>query len=313
MKFFILFSLFVIFTSFYSADNNSFKEDQSKLLYKKYADRIGQIEVVEEVSRKRSSLGSGFQINSKGYIVTNYHVISDAVLHPDRFHLEIINYDESKDTLSILGFDVINDIAILKNKKASKKFLKMNETALEKGTKLYSLGNPQDLGMSIIEGTYNGLLEDRRIENIFFSGSLNPGMSGGPTINKSGKVVGINVSKSGEQLSFLVPVKYLKELIDKVESEGIFDENQYFTIIEEQLYLYQNEYMNFLLNLEWERELFGEALILKKLADFLKIGGILNWIRKLCMIIHIAVAERRIMFMCHPILIQVVFRLGLNG
>ena len=266
MKFsFVLLMLFTMQITF--AEQVKYDE-RTKSLYKNYSDRIGQVIVIEEISGKKSSFGSGFQINSAGYLATNYHVISKVVHHPDKFRLVFENDNDIRDSLSIVGFDVINDLAILHNENASDKYLTINTETQNKGTKLYSLGNPKDLGMSIIEGTYNGMLEDRRKENIFFSGSLNPGMSGGPAINKNGEVVGINVSKSGEQLSFLVPAKYLEVLRTKIDSVGAFDEENYDAIIEEQLYKNQNEFMSYLLDSEWETEAFGEAMITKKLSYF---------------------------------------------
>ena len=74
------------------------------------------------------------------------------------------------------------------------------------------MGNPFDLGMSIVEGIYNGLMEDSLYKKILFSGSINPGMSGGPALNKAGEVIGINVSTAGNEVSFLVPVEHLAQL-----------------------------------------------------------------------------------------------------
>ena len=263
---FVLF--FVICINISSEINAVLKDDHSKLLFETYSSMVGQIEVIEKVSGKRSSIGSGFYVNASGYIISNYHVISDVVHHPDKFHLEFITHDKVRDSLSILGFDVINDLAVLHSINRSNGFLILNDSDLKKGMKIYSLGNPKDLGLSIIEGTYNGFIEDRRIENILFSGTLNPGMSGGPTINKSGKIVGVNVAKSGEQLSFLVPVKYLQQLISKIDSTGIFPVDKYYSVIEEQLLDNQDKYMTMLLEMDWEKEQFGNAYVIKKLSQY---------------------------------------------
>ncbi|MCK5052191.1 MAG: trypsin-like peptidase domain-containing protein [Candidatus Cloacimonetes bacterium] len=268
MKPLLICLFFAICLNISSEIKTELKDDQSKLLFENYSSMVGQIEVIEKVSGKRCSIGSGFYINANGYIISNYHVISDVIHHPNKFHLEFITHDEVRDSLSILGFDVINDLAVLQNTNESNGLLILNDSDLKKGMKLYSLGNPRDLGLSIIEGTYNGLLEDRRIENIFFSGTLNPGMSGGPTINKAGKIVGVNVAKSGEQMGFLVPVKYLQQLLSKIDSTGIFPVNKYYSIIEEQLLDYQNKYMTMLLEMDWEKEQFGNSQVIKKLSQY---------------------------------------------
>ena len=217
-----------------------------------------------------------FYVNSEGYVATNYHVVNDVVLHKDKYLLQFIDNNDVKDTLTVAGFDVVNDLAIVKHRNPAKQFLILDDSELNKGTKLYSLGNPRDLGMSIIEGTFNGLLEKRRIENIFFSGSLNPGMSGGPTLNSLGEVVGINVATSGEQMGFLVPVKFLKELMSNVNDNGVFDRENYEEIIEQQLYDYQNDYMTELLEMDWEAEEFGRAMVIKKLTDYFHEWGNVN-------------------------------------
>ena len=78
---------------------------------------------------------------------------------------------------------------------------------LAQGERIYSLGNPLDVGFAVIEGTYNGLVERSFYPTIFFAGSLNPGVSGGPTLDGQGAVIGVNVAarRDGEQVSFLVP------------------------------------------------------------------------------------------------------------
>ena len=75
------------------------------------------------------------------------------------------------------------------------------------------MGNPLDLGMTILPGTYNGIAGGSFYDRIHFSGSINPGMSGGPVINRNGQVVGINVATAGNQVSFLVPVHKVMDLL----------------------------------------------------------------------------------------------------
>jgi hypothetical protein len=69
----------------------------------------------------------------------------------------------------------------------------------------------------VIEGTYNGLVERSFYPTIFFAGSLNPGVSGGPTLDQHGQVIGVNVAarRDGEQVSFLVPAPFAEDLLQK--------------------------------------------------------------------------------------------------
>jgi hypothetical protein len=57
------------------------------------------------------------------------------------------------------------------------------------------------------------------IDKIHFTGSINSGMSGGPTVDGSGSVVGVNVQSGGDQLGFLVPVSYLRTLVNNISSQ----------------------------------------------------------------------------------------------
>ena len=91
---------------------------------------------------------------------------------------------------------------------------------MAQGERIYSLGNPLDVGFAVIEGTYNGLVERSFYPTIFFAGSLNPGVSGGPTLDQHGQVIGINVAarRDGEQVSFLVPAPFAEELLERGRS-----------------------------------------------------------------------------------------------
>ena len=67
----------------------------------------------------------------------------------------------------------------------------------------------------MVPGPTNGLVEHSYEDRLLFSGSLNPGMSGGPSLNSQGDVIGVNVATAGSQLSFLVPVKKVKRMLAK--------------------------------------------------------------------------------------------------
>jgi len=82
---------------------------------------------------------------------------------------------------------------------------------------MYAMGNPLDLGFTIVEGTNNGLVEKSYDEHIHFSGAINPGMSGGPVTDSDGRIVGVNVAKrlDGEQVGFLVPARFAAALLER--------------------------------------------------------------------------------------------------
>lgn len=246
--------------------------DTARDLFKNHQQQIFQIRVIELASGNKSSIGSGFLISDSGHIATNYHVVSTYIQKPDRYRIEYIDHDHHTGDLSVVDIDVVHDLAIIKADITTSSHFELDASDIAKGTRIYSMGNPHDLGMSIIEGTYNGLLEKTLYDKIFFSGSLNPGMSGGPAINRDGAVIGINVSTAGNQLSFLVPVSYLITLFEEVQksAQPLTDFNKR---IEEQIAQHQSRYLNRLLESEWPETNFGDAVLPGKIADLFKCWG----------------------------------------
>ena len=184
-------------------------------VFRRNADRVVKIEVVETGSAAKASIGSGFFVTGGGEIITNYHVISKLIHAPERYRAELVDASGTRGPVSILGVDVVHDLALLRAEVRPRTHFTLAAAAVAQGSRIYSLGHPEDLGLSIVEGTYNGLLSHTLHPRIHFTGSLNPGMSGGPAITDEGRVIGINVATAGEQISFLVPVERAVALVER--------------------------------------------------------------------------------------------------
>ena len=182
-----------------------------------------QVRTLLKGQDSQASVGSGFLVSAEGHIVTNYHVVSQAALQPERYRLVYGTADRAQGPLQLLAFDAIHDLALVKMAPpaapAGRRPLRFRPRAvpLAQGERIYSLGNPLDVGFAVIEGTYNGLVERSFYPTIFFAGSLNPGVSGGPTLDQQGQVMGINVAArtDGEQVSFLVPAPFAEDLLER--------------------------------------------------------------------------------------------------
>jgi serine protease Do len=113
-------------------------------------------------------------------------------------------------------------------------------TPLAQGERIYSLGNPLDVGFTITQGTYNGLVKRSFYPQIFFGGALSAGMSGGPALDEEGHVVGINVARrvDGEQVSFLVPAEFATTLLARGKDAAPIIGPAY-AIVDEQLQKHQ--------------------------------------------------------------------------
>jgi len=219
-----------------------------------YYDQVYQIRVISPKAGSKSSIGSGFQVSSDGLIVTNYHVISSYVQMPDTHEIEYQSHSGQKGALTLLDFDVINDLALLRHSDPAEQILSFASLPLKKGETVYALGNPRDYGTSLVKGPNNGMVEHSYDDQILFSGSLNPGMSGGPALNEEGEVVGVNVATAGSQLSFLVPAEKARLLINANREVAKED---YLHEVTRQIKLWQRPRVQELIDQVWARESFA--------------------------------------------------------
>jgi len=238
-----------------------FAQDAATVDFSDAYDRIYQIRVVSQDAGGKSAIGSGFQVTVDGLIVTNYHVVSDFVTSPEQYKIEYVSVNGDTGHLELLDFDIINDLAVLQHPEPTSDHFPLAGQTLDRGQVAYALGNPGDWGIVLVSGPTNGLVEHRYDDRVLFSGSLNSGMSGGPSLNSNGEIIGVNVATAGSQLSFLVPVGKVKNLLSrqrKVSSETFEAE------ITKQVVAWQQPRIQELLDADWKseqflgRKLFGE-------------------------------------------------------
>jgi len=234
--------------------------------FSQYYDLIYQIRVVAEKAGSKSSIGSGFQISESGLIITNYHVVSDYVQYPEKNKITYESHTGEVGNLQLIEFDVVNDIALLQHPRPAQTYFNLSNTELKKGETIFSLGNPSDFGIKLVKGPNNGMTSHRYDELILFSASINGGMSGGPAVNAVGEVVGVNVSTAGGQLSFLVPVSKVWDLIESVDAVPVDD---FQDEIARQLKAWQRHRIAGLIDSEWPVESFaGKDLFGQIRSDF---------------------------------------------
>ena len=191
-------------------------------LYEQARPRLLQVRIVLKDRETQASTGSGFIVSPTGLVVTNYHVISQLALEPEKYRVEYNGPDGRKGGLVLLALDVRHDLAVLVIDKAAanEPHFGWGEAEPIQGQRLYSLGNPLDIGFAVVEGTFNGYPQRGFYPQMLFTGAINPGMSGGPVLNAEGQVVGINVARhlGGELVSFLVPARFARALVRSASS-----------------------------------------------------------------------------------------------
>jgi len=209
-----------------------------------------QIRMLLKNGRSQSTVGSGFLVGTSNLVLTNYHVVSQMALDPDVYIGEYVDTDGKTGPVELLAVDVLHDLAVVRVNRQGTGFFQVPDhpVRLTQGQYLYSLGNPLDLGFAISEGAYNGVVTRSFYDQLIFTGPINSGMSGGPSVTVSGTVAGINVSKrrDGESVSFLVPVRYAQELLRKVAEQPRPPKN-FNPLIAQQLLAHQRDMIDRLL------------------------------------------------------------------
>jgi serine protease Do len=198
---------------------------------------------VRSVSESGENLGSGFIIDSKGLIATNFHLInaseqrrSSILKEPETgSKTKLVNsvtvtlHDGRQLPASIKGYDEATDIAILEIAPSGPPLHVAeigDSDALRVGEWVIAIGNPLGLDHTVTLGIvsakgrtgFGGQFDDF----LQTDAAINPGNSGGPLVNAQGKVVGINtlVLERTQGLSFSIPINTLKSILPQLIERG---------------------------------------------------------------------------------------------
>jgi serine protease Do len=242
-------------------------------VFARYSDRVHKIQLIETGSNAKSTIGTGFFVSADGLMMTNFHVIADWIHEPEDHRVEVVDQEGAAHVAQVIAVDVVHDLAILRTDRRPPRHFELGPVPLQQGARLYSLGHPSDLGLSIVEGTYNGNLRHTLYPKIHFTGSINPGMSGGPTISADGRVAGVNVSTMGEQRSFLVPESEATALLRRVQAKGFTPATDLVAEIAGQLRAYQEVYLKDLLTGESKTVEFGAFRVITEPAPIFRCWG----------------------------------------
>ncbi len=199
---------------------------ETERVFADWKDRVVQVQLIDRAAGSKAGIGSGFFAGRAGWVVSNYHVIAGLVNEPGRYEARYLADGGAEGSLELLAVDAVHDLALLRTDGLERPPLGVAAALPARGSRLWSMGYPFDIGLTIVEGTYNGHLRNTLNDKLHFTGSINPGMSGGPALDAHGQVVGVNVSTAGNQVSFLVPVRHVIDLLaldleTPVSTEGL--------------------------------------------------------------------------------------------
>ncbi len=175
------------------------------------------------------SLGSGFFIDERGYIITNHHVISELV-DPEyegysRLYIKLSSDAETRIPARVVGWDETLDLALLKTEITPPYVYTLGSSQdLNIGNQIYAIGSPLGLENTITSGIISAfdrqLLSTAAVMQI--DAAVNSGNSGGPLINTNGDVQGIVFAglPTYQGLNFAIPVEYLRSILLRLYSGG---------------------------------------------------------------------------------------------
>jgi S1-C subfamily serine protease len=208
------------------------------------AERVNEVVVnVRSSSEGGENLGSGFIIDQRGFIATNFHLISNAeprrgtgqrgpeTKGPPKLvnSVTVTLHDGRQFPASIKGYDEVTDIALLEIVPNGVQLPVADlgdSDALRVGEWVIAIGNPLGLDHTVTLGIvsakgrtgFGGQFDDF----LQTDAAINPGNSGGPLLNAMGKIVGINtlVLERTQGLSFAIPINTFKSILTQLVERG---------------------------------------------------------------------------------------------
>src|SRR5437763_732539 len=173
--------------------------------------------------------GSGFVIDARGYILTNFHVVQEAQ------SIEVVLGDQSRYPAKFIGADQRNDVALVKIEPKGNHLVALSlgdSTSLQVGQKVLAIGNPFGFQSTLTTGVVSAIGRTVQTSQTTFieeaiqtDAAINRGNSGGPLIDSHGNVIGINSAiytptGTTARLGFAIPINTAKNIANDLITSG---------------------------------------------------------------------------------------------
>ncbi len=214
-----------------SSDTTFSDEEDALSLQDIYSTVIDSVVSISSMTSSGTSSGTGIIMSPDGYVITNHHVITGALV------ISVLTNDNQEYEAALVGSDEMSDLAVLKIDARGLQAAEFGDSSkLRVGDSVVAIGDP--LGVQLRGTMTNGIISainrdltvgDRTMTLIQTNAALNNGNSGGPLINCYGQVIGINTVKmssyytataSVEGLGFAIPISVAKPIIDELIENG---------------------------------------------------------------------------------------------
>ncbi len=171
------------------------------------------VKVIQTGRLGMDGLGAGFIVREDGLIATNKHVIGEA----RRLQVETSD-GKLHEVTEVTASDAHLDLALLRIAQKGLRPLPLGDSdAIEQGDPVVAMGNPEGLEFSVVEGVVSGVRDIEEVPMIQVAVPIERGNSGGPLLDRQGRVIGLLTLKSivKENLGYAMPSNQLKTLIEK--------------------------------------------------------------------------------------------------
>ena len=214
-----------------SSDTTFSDEEDALCLQDIYSSVIDSVVSISSMTSSGTSSGTGIIMSQDGYVITNHHVITGALV------ISVLTNDNQEFEAALVGSDEMSDLAVLKIDARGLKAAEFGDSSkLRVGDSVVAIGDP--LGVQLRGTMTNGIISainrdltvgDRTMTLIQTNAALNTGNSGGPLITCYGQVIGINTVKMSsyysasatvEGLGFAIPISVAKPIIDELIENG---------------------------------------------------------------------------------------------
>ncbi len=174
-------------------------------------------------------IGSGFFIDRRGYLITNYHVISSEVDPKyegySRLYLKLPNDPDTRIPAKVIGWDPVFDLALLKTEIDPPAVFQLGTSEdLKVGNRIYAIGSPAGLEQTLTSGIVSA--QKRRLlslgDVLQIDAPINHGNSGGPIVDEAGRVQAVVFAgiEPFEGLNFAIPVELLRIILPDLYEGG---------------------------------------------------------------------------------------------
>ncbi|MDA3914511.1 trypsin-like peptidase domain-containing protein [Oleiagrimonas sp.] len=185
---------------------------------------LGDVPIGPVQRRREQNLGSGVILGTKGYVLTNNHVIAGAQ------NIQVLLYDGRVAEASVVGSDPDTDLAVLKvDVGGDLPAIHIASHNPQVGDVVLAIGNPFGIGQTVTMGIISAINRQLNALNpeqfIQTDAAINFGNSGGALVNAKGNLVGINTallgrSSGAEGIGFAIPVATAKNVLDQIIAHG---------------------------------------------------------------------------------------------